>query len=218
MAKTTKSAAGLIQRTKERALARNKARLAELLSLIRRRVTEVVEGFYDIGEALREIVDLKLYLAEGHANLGALLKAEGLLSLRQATKLIAVVRKVPRDQALSLGQEKAYALVAYTEATPELDAPAQFAEESAQVGGKLLKKASLRDIEAATRAERAKVKASRAPSAAEREKAKAKAALEAALRKVLREAGISRAFIEVGADNVRITIARSTAFRITRGR
>jgi hypothetical protein len=131
MAKATKGAAGLIQQTKERALARNKARLAELLALIRRRMMEVVEGFYDIGEALREIVDHKLYGALDHASLGALLKAEGLVSLRQAAKLIAVVRKVPREQALLLGQERAYALVAYTGATPEPDSPAQLLAEGA---------------------------------------------------------------------------------------
>lgn len=50
----TKSA--LIERTKEASLARHRARLGELLALVRRRVTEVVEGFYDIGEALREIL------------------------------------------------------------------------------------------------------------------------------------------------------------------
>jgi hypothetical protein len=214
----TKSATGLIQQTKERALARNKARLAELMALIRRRLTEVVEGFYDIGEALREIVDHKLYAAMGHKSLGELLKAEGLISLRQATKLIAVVRKTPREQALALGQERAYALVAYTEATPEPDSPAQLLAEGANVGGKPAKDASVRDILAATRGAREKARAARPKSAAEREKTKADAALEVALRTVLREAGIGRAQIAVGTGDVRITIARSTALRITRGR
>ena len=47
----------LIAETKSAALARNTARLAELLAIIRRRMTEVVEGFYDLGEALREMLE-----------------------------------------------------------------------------------------------------------------------------------------------------------------
>lgn len=54
-----------------RALARGLG-LQLTLALVRRRVTEVVEGFYDIGEALREILDHKLYAAAGHASLEAL--------------------------------------------------------------------------------------------------------------------------------------------------
>ena len=95
----------LIAETKSAALARNTARLAALLAIIRRRMTEVVEAFYDIGEALREIVDHKLYAVAGHKSLKVFLAAEKLLSARQAMKLIAVVRRVPREQALTLGEQ-----------------------------------------------------------------------------------------------------------------
>lgn len=205
----TKSA--LIERTKEASLARNRRRLGELLALVRRRVTEVAEGFYDIGEALREILDHKLYAAAGHASLEALLKAEGMMSFRQASKLIAVVREVPREKALALGQERAYALVAFTRATPEDDSPAALIAEDAA-----LSNASVRQIAAATREARAKAK--RPKTAAARAKAKADDALVKALRAILREVGISRAAITAGRGDVRIVVSRAAVERATRGR
>lgn len=216
--KSTKVSGALIQQTKDRALARNVARLSQLLSLIKRRMIAIVEGFYDIGEALCEIVDNSLYKVNGHPNLGAFLKAEGLFSIRQATKLIAVVRNVPREQALELGFERSYALVSYTDATPEADSPAQLLREDAKVDGKPVKQASVRDMTKAARGVRDKAKATTKKSAAAREKAKADTALEGALRKGLQAAGLGRAKIEVGASEVRFTIARSAALRFTRGK
>lgn len=205
----------LIAETKSAALARNTARLAALLALIRRRMTEVVEGFYDLGEALREVLDKKLYAAAGHASLDAWLRAEKLMSVRQANKLVSVVRRVPREQALALGHERAYALVAYTDATPADDTPASLLAQSAKIGATPVAEASLREIQAATRTARSTAK--RAPTAAERTKTKADAATVKAVRAVLREAGIGRADVVVHRDGVRIEISHTLAARLTRG-
>ncbi len=206
----------LIEKTKADALAHNTARLAELVALIRRRMASVVEGFYDIGEALREILDKKLYGVAGHSGLEGLLEAEGLMSYRQATKLIALVRKVPRAQALALGQEKAYALVSYTEATPEADSPAELVAADAKVGAKSVSKASVREIETATHAVRSKEKAKRPPTAAERARSKADAELVKTLRGALRDAGIGRADITVSGDRVRVELSRAQVARLGR--
>lgn len=209
----TTSKGALIERTRSLSLARNKARLADLLALVRRRAAEVVEGFYDIGEALREILDHKLYAAAGHKSLQGLLEAEGMMSYRQASKLIAVVREVPREKALALGQERAYALVAYTHATPEDDSPADLLAKDAPVS-----KASVRAIKAATREANARAKAKRPKTEAAKEKEKAEAALVKALRALLRDAGISRAAIVSGRSDVRIVVPRAVAERATRDR
>ncbi len=214
MTKRVAAKQSLIERTKSAALARNKARLAELVALVRRRMTEVVEAFYDIGEALREIVDHKLYAAEGHKSLKAFLGAEKLLSARQAMKLIAVVRRVPREQALTLGQERAYALLAYTEATPEDDSPATLLAAHATVGDKPVTEASVREIDAATRDARTRSAKSTAKTPAARAKAKADAAVERAVRKALRDAGFARVEVRVGRDTVRVAFARSAAERL----
>ena len=140
------------------------------------------------------------------------------MSFRQASKLIAVVRKVPREQALSLGQERAYALVAYTEATPEADSPSTLVAAGAKVGGKPAAEASVREIIGATRETRAKAKATRPKTETERAKVKADEALVKALRSILREAGIGRAEIAVEGREVRVRISRATVERIVRGR
>ncbi len=221
MAKTGGDKRALIEKTKADALARNTKRLADLVALIRRRMGAVVEGFYDIGEALREILEKKLYGVAGHAGLEAFLEAEKLMSYRQATKLIALVRKVPRAQALSLGQEKAYALVSYTEATPEADSPEADSPEALmatdeKVGAKPVSKSSVREIEAATRAVRLTEKAKRPPTEAERARAKAETALVKTLRGALRGAGIGRAEITVRGDRVRVELTRAQVERLGR--
>ncbi len=216
MAKVKKEGGKLIKETKERALARSKKRLADLLALIRRRLTVVVEGFYDIGEALRDIVEHKLYAAEGHTSLAALLEAEGMMSISQANKLIAVVRKVPREQALALGPDKAYALTVYADATPEADSAAQIVADDAEIGGKRASDASGRDILNAARDVREKTKEKGPKTSAEREKAKADKALERALGALLRGAGVHRATIKIAADTVHITLSRSVALKATR--
>ena len=215
MAKGTASKLTLIERTKAAALARNTARLAELVALIRRRMTDVVESFYDMGEALREVVEHKLYAAAGHASFKAFLAAERLLSARQAAKLIAVVRKVPREQALALGQERAYALVAYTNATPEDDSPEGLLSKNAVIGSKTLQDASLRDIEAATKATRAKEKAKRPATAAEREKSRADEALKKRVRSALRDAGIGRVEVTLGREVVTVRFSRAQAVKLS---
>lgn len=216
MTAPTKQTPGLIERTKSQALTRNRRRLADLVTLIRRRMTDVVEGFYDIGEALREVLDKKLYAAEGHKSFEAFLKAGAMMSGRQARKLIAVVRKVPRERALALGQERAYALIAYTDATPEDDSPAQLVDDGVKIGGRPAAEASVRDIKLATRAANAKAQAGRPKTDAARAKEKADAALVKALRALLREAGLGGAAVTLGRADVRITLPRAAAERATR--
>ena len=215
MAKANKGANDLIARTKSEALARHKARYDELVALMRRRMTDIVESFYDLGEALREMLEKKIYTAAGHASLRAFVEAEGLFSYAQANKLIAIVRKVPREDALRLGQERAFALVAYTDATPADDSPAGLVAADARVGAKPVSKASLREIEAATRAVRAT--SAKPKTAAARDRARAEAATLKAVKKALRDAGLAGAAVRVGRDKVHITVARAKADRLAGG-
>lgn len=96
-------------------------RLASLLEMIERRKARIVEDFYDIGVALREIVDKKLYLQAGYASFGDLIDGRKIMGKTQAFKLVAIARAVPRETAIEVGSEKAYELVRLTEQTPEPD-------------------------------------------------------------------------------------------------
>jgi len=58
----------LIAATKRDALAARRKKLTTLGALIRRRLTTVVESFYDIGVALTEVLKSKLYAAGTRAS------------------------------------------------------------------------------------------------------------------------------------------------------
>jgi len=96
-------------------------RLASLLEMIERRKARIVEDFYDIGVALKEIVDKKLYLQAGYASFGDLIDARKIMGKTQAFKLVSIARAVPREKAIEVGSERAYELVRLTEETPEPD-------------------------------------------------------------------------------------------------
>lgn len=142
----------------------DKRRADELLASIARRKERISEDFYEIGKALRELLRKKLFVALGHKSFAEMLAARDVMSAMTAKKLIAVVEKVPLEQALQLGPEKAYALARYTEATPEPDTPAGLLESGVEIGGKKVADASLRDLTRAGKEARAKTKPKRAAS------------------------------------------------------
>jgi hypothetical protein len=188
-------------------------RARSLIALIQRRKQRITEDFYDVGEALRELLRKKLYKPLGHASFEALLGAHDIMSPAQARKLVSLVEHVPRDEALSLGQEKAYELVAYTAATPDADVPAELVRDDAKIGDKPLSKASVREIRVA--AKQARATNTKAPTTkAARERARRDTNLVAAARKVLRPLGLGRASIQVKSEKVVITVAASMLERI----
>lgn len=164
----------------ERVSAADKRRAEELLSLIGRRKQQISEAFYEIGLALRELQKKKLHVALRFSSFAAMLQARDVMSAAQAFKLIKLVSSVPRDQALAMGQEKAFALVRYAEATPEIDTAQLLLETGTLPGGKRLADASVRELDAAVKGmSGAKKKGKRSPDelAAHNEAATTQAAL-----------------------------------------
>ncbi len=143
-------------------------RAEELLELIARRTSRIREDFYDIGSALREVMDKKLYQALGYDSFEDLLAKRALLGKTQAYKLLAVVRHLPRKEALTLGQEKAYALAALARATPRLDSVGMLLEKGVTLrsGAKDVRNLSKREIEELTKEVRKPRKLSKEAKAA----------------------------------------------------
>ena len=98
MAKSKGGRTGLITATKALALESQRKRLKALEALIRRRLATVVESFYDIGEALTEILKKKLYAVGEHTSLEAYLAATKLIGIAQAMKLGAGAVSVKGDE------------------------------------------------------------------------------------------------------------------------
>lgn len=116
------------------ALKRRAARAAELLDLISRRVQRIEEDFFDIGAALHELKDKKLHIALGFRTFDEMLAKRAPIGRTQAYKLMAIVQKVSRAQALRLGEEKAYAVAQLVAATPDADSVASIIEGGVPVG------------------------------------------------------------------------------------
>ncbi len=170
LAKTAETAAG--------------KRARELLDLIARRMQRITEDFYDIGAALRELHEKKLFAALGFSSLAELLKAHRLMSRSRAFELMHIVKTVPRKQALTLGAEKSYALARLTAATKELDTVEELATGGLTVRGRKrsVEELSVREIDSTARAERSKAEP---PKVDPEAKAAAQSArtIQAALRK-----------------------------------
>jgi hypothetical protein len=91
-----------------------------------------------------------------------MLRARQVMGVSQAKKLIEVAASMPREKALEIGAEKAYALARYAAATPEPDTPAWLLDGDAAIGGKPVRDLSLRELQAATSKVRSKHAAKKA--------------------------------------------------------
>ena len=129
-----------------------KTRANELLAFIDRRKREITRAFYELGAALRELHEKRLWASLGYESFDAMLADREVMSGFQARKLIEVVRSFDRDVAARLGAEKAYALARYVDRTKEADDPAEYVLEGFPVGGhrKAIDEVTVREILRAT--------------------------------------------------------------------
>lgn len=130
----------------------SRSRANELLAFVERRQREITRAFYELGVALRELHEKKLWASLGYASFDAMLAERELMSGFQARKLIEVVRSFDGEVAARLGAEKAYALARYVDRTKEKDDPAEYVLEGFPVGGhrKAIDDVTVRDILRAT--------------------------------------------------------------------
>lgn len=200
------------KKVKARAASDKRARGEALLALIERRKQRIVEDFYDLGLALKELLDDELYVALGHRTFAELLSARNVVSASSAKKLIAVVEHVSREQALRLGREKAYALVAYAAASPEADVPSQLAAIDAEIAGKKVAALSTRDIEEAARRAR---QAARKPSAEEKAAERARREATAQLRSFAKRRKLGTLEIATAGERIVLSLTLEQVARLT---
>lgn len=117
-----------------------------------------------------------------------MLTARRVMSSAQVFKLIKLVASVPREEALAMGQEKAFALVRYAAATPVIDTPKTLMESGTLPDGKPVADASVRDLQQAIHRVRNKPRP-RSPEAAEAQREAAQ------IQATLRRAGAKSAVV-----------------------
>lgn len=165
----------------EAARARLLKQAREDVALIKRRKAEIAEAFYDIGEALLRLRKDPVPKLLGFKGFGDLCKRGLDISASTAARLIEIVERLPRRDALKWGKERAVALIELADATPAADSPQKI---DPKVLGKLdPKRATTRDLQELAQKVRAKKKTtSRGRTTTAEERALA-AKLQAALRK-----------------------------------
>ena len=181
--KTTKHAVQSLVAVGKKASLAGRTRGEELLAEIARRMVNIAEAFYEVGEALRELLSKKLYIALGYRSFQEMLAARNVMSFSQANRLIQLVSSLPREKALAVGSAKAFLLVDYAKATPEPDNAAWLLDEGKLPGGKRIADATTREIVAATKQIRAKNGTAKAKSDDRIDAERGARAVQAALRK-----------------------------------
>lgn len=184
----------------------------ELLARIERRKESINEDFYDIGEALRELLKKKLYIALGYSSFDEMLSARNIMSRSQAHRLIALVSELPREKALAVGPEKGMLLLRYVDATPEVDTAASVLEKGTIPGGKAVVDASTRELREASKQVRAQAQAAKKKKTSEAaEAARGARAVQAALRKQGARGATAIAMRRGGEDWLRIEMPAASA-------
>jgi len=154
----------LATRGQLRALAtQNRARAHELLALLRRKMSDVTDAFFEMGAALAELSNNRLYAALGYPSFDAFLESEHLMGQTQANKLMLVATRVPRENAVVLGQEKAYAVMRYAQLAHADADLAELTRPSARIGGRAVADLSVRDIRAEIQRVRHRARGGRPP-------------------------------------------------------
>jgi hypothetical protein len=104
-------------RSSELRLQRMRAQAQEDIDLIRLKQTQIVDAFYEIGQALARLKAPGVAKSMGRAGFAELVEQDLQMSTTTAEKLVAIVTHVRRRDALRWGQEKSAALIELAKAT-----------------------------------------------------------------------------------------------------
>jgi len=174
-------------------VARVEAMVAEIVGL----QASITSAFWEIGRILATLRDGALYRVLGYDRFEDLIEARFSFSRPVASRLMTVAGQLPKPEATKLGQERAYAVIAYARA-------ASSAEEV--------------DPVALVRSDATIV--ARRPLSASPEKRKVRAedvALARGVKKRVSQGGLPRPEVEVRKEKVVVTWTRAQWERFLRG-
>lgn len=187
------------------------ARVEAMIAEIHQLQGNITSGFWEIGRILKDLQDRKLFATLGFETFEELCEARLGLSKAVASKLITVAAQLPKPEAIKIGQERAYAVIAYTRSPKwngALDPVDLVRRDAPIVPGKPLSATPVREILAA--------RPPKPKRLAERKASSDDTATERALKKQLSDLGIPRGAIEVRAGKVTVTWTRAQIDRLLR--
>ncbi|MCC6621450.1 MAG: hypothetical protein IT385_09345 [Deltaproteobacteria bacterium] len=182
----------------------------ELLTRARAVQGSITSGFWELGRILVELSERRAHTALGYERFDAMITERLGISKSVATRLMVVAGRLPRKEAVKLGQERAYALIAYAAASPGGEDPVALARADAEiVDGRPLSQTSVRELMAA-RPKRPRSLSQRAAEASDRR-------LAAAVKRRALAAGGRGARVEVVGDEVVVRLSRREATKWSAG-
>lgn len=121
--KESKALAAQAEKKHAAALVRMREEGEADVALIQRRREQISDAFYEIGEALQRLSRNGVAKALGYESFETLCDERLGLSLTTASRLVSIVERVKREDAVRWGQEKTAALIEIANATPTGDTP-----------------------------------------------------------------------------------------------
>jgi hypothetical protein len=140
----------------------------EAIALIRERRADIAENYFDVGQALVTLKSDAMAAALAYDDVATMLREELDLSVATADKLIELATRVDRSVLRELRQERAAAILALVDATPEDDRVEDLLAKPFPVAGRApldlrtAPVAAIRDVARAIRQRRAPAPGKRA--------------------------------------------------------
>jgi len=189
-------------------VARVEAIIAEIVSLQQ----SITSAFWEVGRLLATLRDGALYRVLGYERFEDLIEARFSFSRPVASRLMTVAAELPKPEATRLGQERAYAVIAYARAastSKAIDPVELVRSDQGIVPGKPLSATPVREILAARPAKPLPL--------VKRVERGAEATLERAVRRRVVDAGLPKASVEIRGTAVIVTWTRVQWERFLRG-
>ena len=175
----------------------------------------MAQTFWDIGDKLRRVRERALFRALAYESFEAYVEAELGVQIRQALKMLRVVRTYARGDAAAIGLERSAALIRLCNARGGKLDPGELVRANAEiVPGVAVLAATVDQIDEAARvAKKARALKRGRAEGARRQAREDKAAL-ARLRELLKGAGLARLQITLKGDEAHIVVPRSRLKRL----
>lgn len=181
-----------------------------LTDAIKTGLRTVAQTFWDIGDNLRRVRERSLYRALAYESFDAYVRSELGVQVRQALKMLRVVRSYTRSDASEIGLERSAALIRLCHARGGGTEPGEVIRANAEIApGIPVRSATVDQIDAAARAAKHAhaIRLGRAPAA--RQTAREERAEVSRLRKTLAAAGFPRAKITLRGTDAHVVLPRA---------
>lgn len=182
----------------------------QLTDAIKDDLRALTQTFWDVGDKLRRVREQALFRALAYDTFEAYVEAELGVQIRQALKMLRVVRVYARGDAAAIGLERSTALIRLCNARGGKLDPGELVRTNAEIApGVTILAATVDQIDEAARAAKKARALKRGRAEGVRRQVREDKATIAHLRQLLVGAGLPRVRITLRGDEAHIVVPRS---------